>query len=220
MQNAISFGLLRSDYRQLYDLYLIYSSQPETQRQGIGARLNSWKNLLFQRLPRNWLAFFLNTSLKVLQGGAALGVLFAVAKYWGESGTRQRQAHYQAWQIINVAQGQQGSGGRIEAIQDLHEDHVSLVGLTANGAFLAKIQLENASLDRANLAEADLKEANLRGASLLDANLEGAILRGADLTGANLRFANLEGALLGRSRVEGSDLDGRLSPEFIFLSGR
>ncbi len=38
----------------------------------------------------------------------------AVIFYFSESGDRLKQKHYQAWQVINTAQGKGGSGGRIE----------------------------------------------------------------------------------------------------------
>ena len=47
----------------------------------------------------------------------------AVIFYFTESGDRRKQKHYHAWQVINTAQGKNGSGGRIEALQELNEDH-------------------------------------------------------------------------------------------------
>jgi hypothetical protein len=62
--------------------------------------------------------------------------LLAVVSYFSESKDRIKQKHYQAWQVINSAQGKGGSGGRIDALEELHADGVPLVGIDVNGAFL------------------------------------------------------------------------------------
>jgi hypothetical protein len=67
-----------------------------------------------------WLAYFLSrwAFLEVLEYLGVLSVLFGVIFYCWESGDRKKQKHYQAWQVINTAQGRGSSGGRIEALQD------------------------------------------------------------------------------------------------------
>lgn len=92
---------------------------------------------------------------------------------------QKKQAHYQAWQVINSAQGKKGSGGRIEALQNLNKEGVSLAGVNLDKADLAGIDLANASLPGASLQSANLQGANLRGANL----------QGADIAGANFRAA-------------------------------
>ena len=66
-----------------------------------------------------WVAFALSnwTFLEVLEYLGSFSVLVAVVFYFSESGDRVKQRHYQAWQVINTAQGKGGSGGRIEALQ-------------------------------------------------------------------------------------------------------
>ena len=54
----------------------------------------------------------------------------------GESKDRIKQKHYQAWQVINSAQGKGGSSGRIDALEELHQDGVLLVGVDVSDAFL------------------------------------------------------------------------------------
>src|SRR2546425_6431596 len=78
-----------------------------------------------------WSAHYLGrwAFLEVLEYLGTLSVLVAVVSYFAASGTRQKQKHYQAWQVVNTAQGKGGSGGRIEALQDLNRDGVHLVGL-------------------------------------------------------------------------------------------
>ena len=74
--------------------------------------------------------------LEVLEYLGSFSILIAVIFYFSESGDRLKQKHYQAWQVINTAQGKGGSGGRIEALQELDEDGVPLVGVDVSGAFL------------------------------------------------------------------------------------
>src|ERR1700722_1144472 len=78
-----------------------------------------------------WAAYFLGkwVFLEVLEYCGTLSILVGVILYFAESGSRREQRHFQAWQVINTAQGKGGSGGRIEALQDLNEDHVPLVGV-------------------------------------------------------------------------------------------
>src|SRR6266699_3248514 len=65
---------------------------------------------------------------------------------------RQKQKHYQAWQVINTAQGKGGSGGRIEALHELNEDRVPLVGVNVSSSFLQGLKLKDASLVRADFS--------------------------------------------------------------------
>src|ERR1700741_4710735 len=74
--------------------------------------------------------------------------------YFSESGNRIKQKHYQAWQVINTAQGKGGSGGRIEALEELNADGVPLVGVDVSSAFLQGLTLERANLLRADFSSA------------------------------------------------------------------
>ncbi len=74
-------------------------------------------------------------------------------------------SNYQAWQVVNSAQGKGGSGGRIDALAKLVKNSQSLAGVNVDGAWLAGV---------------DLRKADLEHASFKNANLQGALL-GADL---------------------------------------
>src|SRR5436305_12022144 len=91
-----------------------------------------------------WAAYILSnwSFLEVLEYLSSFGVLIAVIFYFSESGDRLKQKHYQAWQVINTAQGKGGNGGRIEALQELNSDRIPLVGVDLTGAFLQAIQLQ------------------------------------------------------------------------------
>ncbi|MBU7581395.1 MAG: pentapeptide repeat-containing protein [Nostoc sp. TH1S01] len=122
-----------------------------------------------------------------------LSILAAVILYFRETPSRKKQEHYEAWRVINSAYGQRASGGRLQALQDLNNDGISLAGLTAEKAYLAGINLKGADLRDANLEGTNLKNACLQEIDLRNANLQQADLRYANLEGANLRNANLQG---------------------------
>src|SRR6201982_4243040 len=88
-----------------------------------------------------WLAYLLSgwAFLEVLEYFGTLSLLVAAVSYFGESKDRMKQKHYQAWQVINSAQGKGGSGGRIYALEELHAGRVPLGGVAFNGAVLQRI---------------------------------------------------------------------------------
>jgi uncharacterized protein YjbI with pentapeptide repeats len=165
-------------------------------------------------------AYFLSNwkFLEVLEYLGSLSVLVAVLFYFSESGDRTMQRHFQAWQVVNTAQGKGGSGGRIEALQELNLDGVSLVGVDVSDAFLQGIRLEKANLLRSNLSAADLRncalrfadltESNLRSANLREGDLREVILRGADLRDSDLTGADLTGADFTAAVLDNADLTG------------
>jgi hypothetical protein len=170
-----------------------------------------------------WAAFALSNwaFLEVLEYLGTFSILVAVIFYFSEAGDRIKLRHYQAWQVINTAQGKGGSGGRIEALQELNADKVPLVGVDVSSAFLQGVRLEHANLLRSDFGSADLRNAdlahcnftlaNLNSANLRDANLDHAefleaSLQDADLTGANLTGADLSGATLDRADLRNADM--------------
>jgi hypothetical protein len=157
-----------------------------------------------------WIAYVLSnwSFLEVLEYLSSFGVLIAVIFYFGESGDRLKQKHYQAWQVINTAQGKGGNGGRIEALQELNADGISLVGVDVSGAFLQSIRLQRAGLARSNFSAADLRDSDLAFADLSDADLRSANLRHSILRSANLERADLTEADLFSADLTGADLSG------------
>jgi hypothetical protein len=162
-----------------------------------------------------WLAFILGnwTFLEVLEYLGSFSVLVAVIFYFSESGDRIKQRHYQAWQVINTAQGKGGSGGRIEALQELNADRVPLVGVDVSSAFLQGLNLSGANLMRSDFSSADLRNSNLTGADFTFSNLNSANLRNAILdrvrfTQADMRDADLTDSSLVGADFAGGTLDG------------
>jgi len=161
-----------------------------------------------------WVSFALSrwTFVEVLEYLGSLSVLVAVFFYFYESGDRVKQRHYQAWQVINTAQGKGGSGGRLEAMQELNHDGVPLVGVDVSGAFLQSIRLPNARLRRSDFSAADVRNSDLEAADLQDSNLHSANFRQsnfreASLTGAQMDDADFSGADFSKANLSGTVLD-------------
>jgi uncharacterized protein YjbI with pentapeptide repeats len=156
--------------------------------------------------------------LEVLEYLGRFSVAIAVILYFTESGDRLKQKHFQAWQVINTAQGKGGSGGRIEALQDLNGDHVPLIGIEVSGAFLQGLSVRKGMLDRCDLSGSDLRNSdfaqtslafcNLQNSNLRQANLSGSLALDTEMEGADLQGANLTGADLTRANLDGVDLRG------------
>lgn len=124
---------------------------------------------------------------------------------------RKKRDQYEAWQVINSGLGQTGSGGRIQALEDLCRDGVDLEGVAVPGSNLPKINLHNGKLSRANFVKAMLEGSNLSDSILSSANLSHANLRYAnlscsDLFGVNLSHADLEYAYMEQAKLGYADL--------------
>jgi uncharacterized protein YjbI with pentapeptide repeats len=171
----------------------------------------------------DWLSYLLGNwaFLEVIEYLGTFSILFGVILYFAESGDRDKQKHYQAWQVINTAQGKGGSGGRKEALQELAADHIDLVGVDVSDAFLQGVRLSGANLARANLRGtdvrdgvferadleyADLTSANIRGGSLAKANLQYAVFTDGDLNGCNLSEADCEDTDFSRADLRNCEL--------------
>jgi hypothetical protein len=170
-----------------------------------------------------WVAYWLSgwAFFEVLEYVERLGILVAILFYFLDSDNRTKQRHYQAWQVINTAQGKGGSGGRVEALEELLADKVSLVGLDVSDAYVFGVRLNKARLDRSHFHGADARDgsfekakmefsdftsANARGANFTKADLRNADLSDGDLTGANLTEADLTETELARVDVRNVDL--------------
>lgn len=158
----------------------------------------------------DWIAYGLSRwrFLDVLEYLGRLGVLIAVIFYFAESGDRMKQKHYQAWQVINSAQGKGGNGGRIEALEELNADRVSLVGVDLSVAFLQGVRLKKAMLGRAMFDGADARQAEMEGADVENASLRSANFRNSRWDGANLQGSTLDNADFKGARLIGVDLAG------------
>jgi uncharacterized protein YjbI with pentapeptide repeats len=157
-----------------------------------------------------WVAYILSnwSFLEVLEYLGSFSILIAVIFYFSESGDRLKQKHYQAWQVINTAQGKGGSGGRVEALQELNADGVPLVGVDVSGAFLQSIHLQGARLVRSNFSGADLRDSDFAFADFSDANLRSVNFRQSNLHSAHFPHVHLDYADLWGADLNGADLSG------------
>jgi hypothetical protein len=161
-----------------------------------------------------WSTFILSrmSLLELCEYVGTLSILVGVISYIVEAPERTKVKHYQAWQVINTAQGKGGSGGRIEALGELNDDGVSLVGVNVAQAYLQNVQLEGANLVRASLDSADMRGArlvgaNLEWASMSSTNLRGANLKASDLNDADCPDADFNGATLNDALLAGATFD-------------
>lgn len=160
-----------------------------------------------------WLQDLANAG-QLLQAAA---FLFSAYQFWATRNERRaadaaaavqarKDSNFQAWQVINSAQGKGGSGGRGDALHGLAKNGISLAGVNLDGAWLEHVDLRNASLEMASFANANLHGAQLQGATLNGANFRGATLVTASLAGASLRGADFAGARLSAADLSQADL--------------
>ncbi len=180
------------------------------------------KPLLYSDWLAEWGAYGLSrwSFLELLEYAGSFSILIAVIFYFLDAPARTQQKHYQAWQVINTAQGKGGAGGRIDALQDLNADHVPLVGVDLVDAFLQGLDLPHADLRRSDLRGADLKSSRLEQADLETANLRSANSRNADMKKSNLRDVNFLDADLAEASLEGANVGGANFERARFATGR
>jgi len=161
----------------------------------------------------DWLATLANLG-QILEAAA---FLFSAYQFWANRNERRaadeaaaiqarKDSNYQAWQVINSAQGKGGSGGRPDALRDLAGNGISLAGVNLDGAWLAQVDLHGAALPMASFENANLHGAQLQGATLTGANFRGATLVAASLAGASLQGADFTGARLSAADLSEADL--------------
>ncbi|HUC84575.1 MAG TPA: pentapeptide repeat-containing protein [Candidatus Acidoferrales bacterium] len=158
----------------------------------------------------DWAAYALGKwpFVELLEYLGSFSILFAAIVYFVGAPDRLKQKHYQAWQVINTAEGKGGNGGRIDALEELNRDHVSLIGVNVAGAYLQDLRLEGARARRATFGESDLRDSDFQHASLPDADFHYANLRRADLHDSDLAGANFADADLVGADFSGADLAG------------
>jgi uncharacterized protein YjbI with pentapeptide repeats len=137
------------------------------------------------------------------------GILTASILYIFESSIRKKREHYEAWQVIDRAFAAQvpHSIARIEALQDLCKDGVTLRGIfLPEGSDLDNILLPGSDIQKANLPGVSLLYANLRAANLSGTNLQHSVLKFANLRNSNLQGSNLQDSILSGANLSYADL--------------
>ncbi len=123
-----------------------------------------------------WPIDILSSTFPLFDNIEALSIIAGLIAFASDVPNQQKKSQYEAWQVINSAQGQKGSGGRIQALQDLVQDGVSLTGIIAEDAYLKGIKLKGAELIEANLKNSKLENSDFKSADLSGANLNGTII--------------------------------------------
>ena len=166
----------------------------------------------FCKPTESWLFCQIRESvlLNLVEG---FSILVAVWLFFLEAPERDKQAHYEAWKTIDSAHGLRNSYARLQALQDLNSDRISLRGFNAPEADLRGIDLSGADLSSAYLSGADLSNANLSNANLSYANLaetrlDNVNLNNSKLTGANISYATFIEAKLQNVDFVGANIIG------------
>ncbi len=163
-----------------------------------------------------WFFCELNES-PLLNSLESFAFIMALCLFLLETPDRTKQAQYEAWQVIDAAHGLKTSYARIQALQDLNEDHVTMKGLTAVEADLRNIDLKGVDLSNADLDGADLRGANLSDANLSNANLSNADFSNANLANARLSSSNLTDANFVEANLSNADFVGAIITDTNFV---
>jgi uncharacterized protein YjbI with pentapeptide repeats len=108
----------------------------------------------------------LNSLLNILINNAGnIAIPVAVFIYFLEIGDRKEKKHYEAFQVIDSANGIETSYARFKAMQDLNNDNVSLRGIDVPNADLSGIELENVDLSSSDLQKVKFEKAILNGSN-------------------------------------------------------
>lgn len=215
---AKRLGLSRDDYKQLYAIRKPDSEVlPDVPPGPPLLRRITW---FYQDLSRTQrLKLVWGWGVEAIKAASGLAFLVVGGRFLLEIPQRERQAKYQAWQVVHAAHGQKVSGARIAALEDLLAQRESFAGLQLEGTDLTKINLARANLQDANLRDANLQGANLQGANLRGANLQGVNLEGAELQGSQLHGANFQEANLCEAKLQKAVGWGTNFQNAIFLGG-
>jgi len=205
-QEAKRLGLTSDDYRKLFAIRKKDSAVLPDAPAGLPSKV-VW---FYQDLSRGQRLQLVGQGGKWLLGVLPnLTILFVGVRFLMEIPQREKEAKYQAWQVVHTAHGQTVSGARIAALEDLHAQGESLRRLTLEaGVVLSGINLARADLCEASFRSARLFEANLKGVHLEGADLSYACLQKATLSGADLHGAELRGADLRLAKLEGANFRG------------
>ena len=143
--------------------------------------------------------------LNVVSLLANIAIISSLVTWFTGPEERKEEKLVATWSIINDGQGDK-SGVVKTAVERLHKDGFSLLGVQLDGTNLGLANLSEADLSLANLSKADLVFAKLSEAKFIAANLREANLRLANLRGADLTLANLSEADLSFANLRGADL--------------
>ncbi|RZM76095.1 pentapeptide repeat-containing protein [Leptolyngbya iicbica] len=146
-----------------------------------------------------------NPAKVIFDSAESIAIASAAVLYFKEIPERKKQKHYEAWQVIDNANGIETSYARRKALEDLHEDNISFYEVDLPKADLNGIHLSGADFCYADLSGAHLNKATLVNTLFSNANLNSADLRGANLHSADLSYADLSYAKLLYARLSNTN---------------
>ena len=157
-----------------------------------------------------WASYWLGrlALLEVLEYVGKLGILIAAVTYIYPGCTERKQAaedskksrHYIAWQTLNSAVGKPGNAGRVDALEDLNADGVSLANLNLTAAKLSNVSLLHSDLSKAIFTSTELTHVNFS-----DAKLDGAVFEEMTCRACSFSNAALNQAYFFHTRFVGCD---------------
>jgi Pentapeptide repeats (9 copies) len=206
----------------LYDLRLLFHAycQESVFSPNLGFP-KQWWQLKESTKQEEWKAWFKNRLRNIIPQYASkllcdasklcagIVLIFGFGKFVVNLEGIERQKYFQAWQVINSANGQTGSGGRKEALEylnkessfwftpDCKHENNCLVGIrvvgpdTKNGANLNGIKLQNANLKSSDFTAASFEGAQLQNTKFIESKLKFVSFRKADLTDVSFEKADL-----------------------------
>ena len=157
----------------------------------------------------HWFLCELDSSI-LLNSAETFSILLALWLFFLETPDRTQKAQYEAWQVVDAAHGLKTSYARIQALQDLNEDKIPMIGLSAVEADLKNINLKGANLRNADLSGADFRGANLSNADLSNANLADANFSNANLANTRLSSSNLTATNFVEANLSNVDFVGAI----------
>lgn len=125
------------------------------------------------------------------------------------SGARnsRKSSIYQAWMVLDGAQGAETSYARKQALTDLNDEGISLMGLDAEKADLQGICLNGANLSEATIPEINFQDASLRRTRFILAELNKAKFNSADLRKASFSLAKVSQAEFKNASLQGASFE-------------
>jgi hypothetical protein len=212
-KEAEKAGLSAESYRRLFETYLRdhkfipqYPPKWYVFKEWVEWSSKFPKAVLFKKIL-----------ITTLEKGVLISLISGVLKFYWEAPQREKQREFQAWEIINGAKGQRGSGGRIEALEELNKNQVSLRYVILDEADLSGINLNNALLSNASFKSAQLtcvtrddgtrECTKIRNSNLSYSNLQKVNLFDADFQKSKFRYAKMQGAKLRNTKLQGADFE-------------
>lgn len=156
---------------------------------------------------------------KVLSSLSHLAVLLAIISFFCEMEDRKESRLLAAWQVVTTKAS--GNSGKIRALEYLHENGESLVGIDLAheehlapdgnirvGPYLNRLKLVGADLSRARFVGAIMVDADLRNSAFWGSDFSGVLLEGSDFSNANMQQAQFMSAGLEGVNFYKTDLRG------------